>query len=83
MARGGRTGIELGAVSLQSSPVVDLDLVPLLGLPITLDGQRHVDLQLIRSEGPDGGGCQEGQRQKKGLHCRGLIRVWLGLTGLL
>jgi len=66
--RAERTGIELGAIRLQSSPVVDLDLVALLGLSFALDGEGDVNLQVISSEDANGGGGQDGQRQKEALH---------------
>jgi len=64
---GERTGIELAAVRLESALVVDLDLVALLRLPLALNRQGHVDLEVSRQH-TDGGGSQKRKGQERKLH---------------
>lgn len=65
---GQHTGIELGTGGLQSALVVNADGVALLGLPVTLNRQGHVDLELVCSQGTDGGRGEKGEREQEALH---------------
>jgi hypothetical protein len=47
---------------------MDIDGVALLGLPLALDRERNVDLQVVRSQGANGSRGEQGQGQKEVLH---------------
>lgn len=68
--KGGLTGIELLAIGLQSAPIMDLDLIPLLRLAFAFHGERDIDLQVIRGQGANRSRGEERKREQEGSHLR-------------
>ena len=83
---GSLTGIELLAIGLKRAPVMDVDRVTLVGLPLALDRERDFDLEIVRGQDTDGGRGEQRKRQENTLHldCRAGGRASrLGISGKL
>ena len=44
------TGIKFLAIGLEGSPVMDVHSVSFLCFPLAFDGERDIDLQIVRSQ---------------------------------
>ena len=56
----------------EGAPVVDLDAIAVLGLPIAFDGLGDFNLELgARGQGTDGGGGHQTEGEEDVLHYRG------------
>lgn len=64
-------GIELRAIRLESSSIVNVDSVALLGLACALNVASNIDNEasLLRCRGGDDGGCRGQDSERNQLHC--------------
>ena len=72
------TGIELFIGAGKCAPVVNLDTIAVLGLPIALDRLGDFNLELgARGQGSDGGGGHQTEGEEDVLHYRVVRLMWV------